>query len=355
LNFGLRLGEKAVSRENNFDFLRFFAASQVILFHTFALSGAYSGPFWKAYSAVFKDSGVGVGIFFVISGFLITKSRLENPSLPVYLTKRFLRIMPALTASVAFCVLVVGPLTSSLSAVDYFAGLSTFQPHLQKTLKVLDGNHVPNMLNGSLWTLKVEAFAYMIVAAAGYLSLPRLRLFMAVTFISLMVFNAVMLGRPAYYEMMAWHIYVYLSIRYLILFIAGSLIYLYRDKIPLNFYLFLFLLSVMFLTQRFAYGEWSVFLALPYAVIYFAYSKAPLNRWGRFGDFSYGLYIFAFPVQQTLLYFWAKHLNNSMFFLSAFFVTFILAFLSWNLIEKPSLRLKGVMMVAFESVKARIQ
>lgn len=349
MNISPSLGEKAASRENNFDFLRFFAASQVILYHTFVLSGRYSGPFWKAYDFLFKDSGLGVSIFFVISGFLIMKSRLENRSLPAFLRKRFLRIAPALAVAILFCVLFIGPLTTSLDLGDYFASLMSLKPHLPR---VLEKNHVPNMVNGSLWTLKVEAFAYVLVALVGFLSLRRLGLALTASFISLFVFNFVMLDSPGYFETKVWSIYLYLSVKCLIMFNAGVLFYLYREKITLNFYVFLFLVSVMFLTQRAEYFETSMYLTLPYAVLYFAYSKAPLQNWGRFGDFSYGLYIFAFPVQQALLYFWSERLGNLEFFLFAFSLTLVLAVLSWRLIEKPALRLKGVRMASlFQKAK----
>lgn len=81
---------------------------------------------------------------------------------------------------------------------------------------------------------------------------------------------------------------------------------------------------------------------MPYLIIYFAYgiNSSLLKKFGAYGDFSYGLYIYAWPVQQTLVHFWKDFLNLLSFFVLTLSITLIFAFLSWKLIEKPALKFK---------------
>jgi len=336
---GPLLSEKTATRDNNFDFLRFMAATQVILYHTFALSGNYSGTLWNSYKRLLSDSGLGVSVFFIISGFLILKSRMDSPGLLEYLKKRVLRIAPGLALAVAFCVLVVGPLTSSLGLHEYFTSLTGYRDHLPR---VFEKNHIPYLVNGSLWTLKVEVFAYMIIAALGFMRAASLKMSLTLLVLLLVVIDAAFFIMPEYSGMKIGSIYANQSVRYLIFFMAGSMLYMYRDKVPLNGYLFSLLLLAFVVSQHTVYWHFVSFLALPYMVIYFAYSGPPFNRFGKYGDFSYGLYILAFPVQQTLLYYSGGRIGNATFLAAAFFITLALAVISWNVVEKPALRLKKV-------------
>jgi peptidoglycan/LPS O-acetylase OafA/YrhL len=80
---------------------------------------------------------------------------------------------------------------------------------------------------------------------------------------------------------------------------------------------------------------------LPYLVIYIAYARLPkVARFGKHGDFSYGMYIFGFPVQQLLIYWFDADINLAMLALSSMAITLCFAVLSWRLVEAPALRLK---------------
>src|SRR5262249_21502971 len=84
-----------------------------------------------------------------------------------------------------------------------------------------------------------------------------------------------------------------------------------------------------------------MFITLPYLVLSLAFAKIPfLNRFGRFGDFSYGLYVYAFPVQQTIVHFTQGHISVWRLFLLSFVLTLCLAVASYHFIEKPCLNLK---------------
>ncbi|MBI5810470.1 MAG: hypothetical protein HZB21_04690 [Deltaproteobacteria bacterium] len=83
------------------------------------------------------------------------------------------------------------------------------------------------------------------------------------------------------------------------------------------------------------------YFAVPYLVLCAAFARVPyLKNFGRHGDFSYGMYVYAFPVQQTLMNFWPGGFPLFGFFLAAFTITLFLAILSWSFVEKPALKLK---------------
>jgi peptidoglycan/LPS O-acetylase OafA/YrhL len=105
---------------NNFDFLRIFAALLVILSHSFAISGSSYEPLLSL-SKYISLGGLGLAIFFIISGYLITKSWVEHPSAFRFLSSRFLRIIPGLFVVTLLSILVLGPLVTNLSLSEYFA------------------------------------------------------------------------------------------------------------------------------------------------------------------------------------------------------------------------------------------
>ncbi|HEY3347733.1 MAG TPA: acyltransferase family protein, partial [Nitrospirota bacterium] len=160
--------------ENNFNLLRFAAASCVMINHTFILSGLW----WDPYVWLSKYDALGplaVNIFFVISGFLITKSWIAKPQLPAYFKKRALRILPALAGSTLLCVIIIGPLVTSFSPREYFGAAQTYG-YLKNTLifgplhNNLPGVFTKNLfpcVNGTLWTLPMEVTGYILIAAFG--------------------------------------------------------------------------------------------------------------------------------------------------------------------------------------------
>ncbi|HEY3347065.1 MAG TPA: acyltransferase, partial [Nitrospirota bacterium] len=304
--------------------------------HTFALSGIYSGRFWDIFDFLFKGSDIGIDIFFITSGFLIIRSRLTSPNVIIYLKNRFLRIAPAFTVSVLFCILIIGPLASNLSISDYLHNFLSSR-HLPAAFQT---NHIPNMLNGSLWTLKVEFIAYLLIAVLCFMDVSRIGPAIIILLVLLLSVDLVYFERPDVAQVKVWSINLNQSTGCLIYFLAGSLFYLYRETVPMDKYFFMATLLLVFILQRTAYWHSAGYPFLTYSVLYFAYSKIPLNNFGRYGDFSYGMYIFAFPVQQTILYYWPNRLTNSSFFAIAFSMTLVIALLSWHLIEKPSLKMK---------------
>jgi hypothetical protein len=107
-------------RDNNFNLIRFIAASAVLLDHCFALVAPD-----QAANAFIDVEGLGIGrlavdVFFIVSGFLVTRSVMTQPTLVDYAVARFLRLFPALLAACIFIAFVLGPLVTLASWHDYF-------------------------------------------------------------------------------------------------------------------------------------------------------------------------------------------------------------------------------------------
>jgi peptidoglycan/LPS O-acetylase OafA/YrhL len=195
--------------------------------------------------------------------------------------------------------------------------------------------HLPQpAVNGSLWTLPPELLLYMLVGVAGFcgvLSRPRISLLL-------------LLGACALGVLLAAQVHFFqerqMYLRLFILFAAGSAVRVFSDRIPLSTWLLAAAavpVALLYVTDLFpvACSLWLV-----YAVFWFAYVPK-LHGFNRMGDYSYGLYIYAFPIQQTLRQFFPAILPLELF-AAAGMLTLGCAMLSWHFIEQPALRLKDV-------------
>jgi peptidoglycan/LPS O-acetylase OafA/YrhL len=325
----------SVSHANCFDALRLIAASAVLLSHSFALSGHHE-------PSIGSDNvgTLAVLAFFAISGFLIPQSWRREPRLGRYLLKRALRIMPALIVVLLATVLVLGPLVTTwplrsyLGSTEswlYFPRNATFRA-LGELPGVFAGNPYPRAVNGSLWTLTPEIHTYLLVAALGFVGVLRGRLtstaaFVAVVLVSVLApnLNAMALGDAPAIQAFAF----------------GALLYLWHDRLPAQAWTVAALLAIWISLANTGAGRILAALAVAQATIFIG-SRAPtfLRGLTRRGDLSYGLYVWAFPIQQTTAFVW-KGVSALELTAVAFPVTALLASMSWTLIEKPALRLKS--------------
>jgi peptidoglycan/LPS O-acetylase OafA/YrhL len=349
-------GQASESRHNNFDFLRLLLATLVIYSHSFPLLlGARNRDIlWRITGGQMDFGDVAVNAFFVISGFLITGSWLRSRGWWDYLKKRMLRIYPGFAVASLFCTLVVGPLGApQLSA--YLSGLDP--QRIIRHIATLTYPHQPGdvfigltypTLNGSMWTIRYEFWCYLLVAVCGLLGMFRWRaVALALASAALLAFafqgydvlnrapdQGVTGLEQALGDYYHWP-------RFLAFFLVGMSFYLYRDVIPYTRKLFTLSLIVL------AVSAWKgMAFALPvfgtYALFYVAFQPSlQLQRFTRKGDFSYGLYLYGFPVQQLLIFYGGKALSPHALFILAFVTTLGLAALSWHFVEKPFLKKKG--------------
>jgi peptidoglycan/LPS O-acetylase OafA/YrhL len=330
------------NRDNNFDFLRFFAAAMVVFGHAYGLSGqAHQEPL-RLFSGSYDSADIAVHVFFVMSGFLIAGSWLNSHSVLDFTAKRALRILPALIVSVLFVVLVVGPLATRLPLGEYFAAPGTFA-YLGNAVFITEfrlpgvfaSNPFPDTVNGSLWTLPYEVLMYATVLTLGLLK---------VFGRSMALIGLVLMVGVHFYLIPVYEVQSDLlrkATRLGMFFYAGVVLYLYRQRLIWNWKLAALMVATNLLSARSDYWELVHVLTLPYLTLYLAQLRIPqLAGFGKAGDFSYGLYIFAFPLQQLIMHWSDGSLPLVPFMLLSFAASLAAAVLSWHLIESPALRLK---------------
>lgn len=329
-------------RDNNFNLIRMLAATGVLVSHAWPLSLGMETP--EPLETVLKGDNLGrmcVFIFFAISGFFITRSFVERRSLPDFLAARLLRLFPALAVMLALTVLVGGlGLTSrpgefwEVAGSYYWRELALFPA--APRLPLFEANPAPGVVNGSLWTLPFEVLCYGGVLAVGLTGIFRSKLATVVT-LGLFLLSY-QLGPMVTGD--AWVRYLlYLGLP----FSYGATLYVLRDHVPRRGQA-AGLLGACLVLAAVVSWPYTFFLpvfilALTYGVFWLGYADTPgLRAYNRVGDYSYGMYIYAFPVQQIV----AMHGATTpwMNMATALPVVLILSVLSWHLIEGPALKLR---------------
>jgi peptidoglycan/LPS O-acetylase OafA/YrhL len=327
-----------VERHNNFDLLRLVAATTVIFSHAFLLAenSQDHDPLMMLTGGQTILGLVGVFMFFTISGFLISQSFDTTPSPWVFLAKRGLRIFPGLIVCLIVCVFVIGPVVTSLPLAEYFG---RHEPYLflahNAVLEVEHYNRLPGVefwpgnmggiVNGPLWSLPCEALMYLMLCGlgmCGLLTLPVTLLLLALGVAGLWVSATDFLG--GFFWLLAF-------------FAAGMCCYRLRGT---RFFsgrwalLALLGLALSIPAKLFLIG-FSVFGS--YLTIYLALNRSlPVLPAARFGDLSYGLYIYGWPIEQCVIYVSGGRAPWWQVFVIAIVVTGAIAFLSWHLIERRS-------------------
>jgi peptidoglycan/LPS O-acetylase OafA/YrhL len=315
------MGAHDLNSRNSFDLLRLMAAAAVIAFHSAPLAGRTP---W--FMGQVNLGALGVSAFFVISGYLVTDSRLRSTSLRAFLAKRVLRIEPGLIASLMVTAFIIGAFATSLPLGEYLrrkevylyvAKNALLYPTAYGLPGVFEYNPMPVVVNGSLWTLRVEFTLYLGLGLLGALSLLRPTA-MAALAVLFACANFVFLAAPSVVPSVLVHT-GQIGSQCAFLFCAGALLRLIDRPLPawtLASALLLFTPAWM--------------LGLPILVVWLG--NRPSVRLPA--DLSYGLYIYAFPVQQWL----ASH--GLLSFSTSLAATLPFAAASWFLVEAPALRLK---------------
>jgi peptidoglycan/LPS O-acetylase OafA/YrhL len=349
-------------RSNNLDFLRLVLAISVVYCHCYILFyGTEEGvePLWVASGKQLSIGTVALNMFFVISGFLIIQSWNNCEGLGDFLKRRILRVYPGFIVASLLCVLLFAP----IGTVDWFMPHGYWKlyyeninipkvlfrmaelnkPAIPWTLKSAP---YPNDINGPLWTIRYEFYCYLLVPLLGFAGLYKKKYFVVILF--LIAFVSQLLQQYANISMFNWHEYILIGKpdffpRFLTYFLAGICFYNYKDEIPRSRALVLF--SMLMLIASTVYFKGLVItqpIFATYILFYLAFTdKIPFQNFAARGDFSYGVYIYAWPVQQLLILFFQKQLNIGTLFILTLTITIVIAFLSWHCIEKPFLKLKG--------------
>jgi peptidoglycan/LPS O-acetylase OafA/YrhL len=336
-----------LERNNLFDLLRFIAAGMVIFSHSYPMTGLQHDPLDAA--SGLNCGELGVSLFFVLSGFLITRSWLNNPSITAYTSARCLRIFPGLGFSLLVTAFLIGPLCTSLTLSNYFNNPLTIDflkniflfPIRYQLPGVFEHNPISGAVNGSLWSLPVEFMMYGVVLCLGLLKiLGRKALLLPLT-AALVGLDYMFFSKPEFAHKVELTVLVGPAINMAAYFLIGGCFYLVRERIPRDWRLAASALLLWTLSFQSPLMRFIGYAALPYVFFYLASLPLPaLRKFAKFGDFSYGLYVFGFPVQQAIVHFQGSALSVNTFFLLAFTVSLLLSVISWHLVESPALKLK---------------
>jgi peptidoglycan/LPS O-acetylase OafA/YrhL len=326
-------------KKNNFNFLRFMAAFLVIFSHSFTITGVK-----ELFAVLSKNQqtfgGLAVDTFLIISGFLVTLSFQRSKDSFSYWKGRFLRIFPGLIVVVLLCTFLLGPLVTALNFHQYITNPKTYT-YLQAISLfkmqyflpgVFEHNVYPAAVNGSIWSLVYEFGCYIIIAVIGFCKLLDKKVV-----VSLFLTSYLMHFLSYTSNVVMGH-----YITFITYFMAGAVFYLSMDTIKISFKYFIIALVLLVMSTHFGYLEAALPIFGSYIIIYLAFCpKIKLHNFARYGDLSYGIYIYAFPIQQLIIFLFGGKMNSYLNFVIAVPFVLIFAFLSWHLVENPCLRLKN--------------
>ena len=340
------LGELAVGKDNNFNLLRLLAAFAVLISHSFAMLG-HPEPFA---ATVGKNLGaMAVDIFFVASGFLVGASLIRTQNIGDYLRARALRIFPALWVMLLLTVLVLGAAHSRLETITYFSDSQTWH-YLWKNFFLMFGvefhlpglfetNRLRGIVNGSLWSMIYELSMYVLLLLSWMVYVVA-RKFLRIRYAALAGVSGLAVGlylTDQYYLLEHMQL-----LRFAWFFFVGTAFYLLRYQIRMatNLMCLIVALAIITLTSSGHHFLMFYYLVLPYCLFYLAYIPAgKLRSYNRVGDYSYGVYLYAFPIQQVLVLSYPDWSVLGLI-LVAGGLTFISAICSWHWIERPALALR---------------
>lgn len=326
-------------RRNSIGFLRLLFAATVIVSHTWPLGGFGDDP-GKASNnlGIFAVEG-----FFALSGFLITRSG-EGLSIGRFLWHRVLRIFPAYWVCLVLIVAVAAPvvwatshpLSGYLHATPSPLGFLTHNWFLVQGQTgigdTLASNPFAFMWDGPLYTLPFEFLCYVIIAVVVASGLLKPRVIAALAGVVWLGLMAMGVGLPGADDRQA---------KFTLCFLVGSLIYLYRDRILVRSWWMPAAAAVVTVLTYLTVGFNVIGLFTFSYLVLWAACIIPLHRVGVKHDYSYGMYIYGWPVMQLATFYGAARLGLPVYLLIVLAGTLLLAMPSWYLIERHSLRLKN--------------
>ncbi|HEY1682743.1 MAG TPA: acyltransferase [Candidatus Tumulicola sp.] len=333
-------------KSNAIGFLRLFLAVIVVWSHGKALTG--QEPIMAYSHDTFSAAFLAVSCFFVLSGFLITRSgeSLNRPAR--FMWHRVLRIYPGFWV----CLLVTAFL---FAPIMYFIQSGTLHGYLlspdgplsyvyknapafggQTDIKnLITSGPFPGQIDMSLWTLPWETACYILVALFGLFAVHRSPRSVPIVTVALILAMFAM-------ETVMRHAPIFQFVYPLYLFIVfglGSSAYLFRSRIPTRWPLALAATIVVFVALPTPFCRTVVPIPMAYLTLYAA-MRVPIRSFDRRVDLSYGLYIYSVPIQYVLVMLGAQRFGSALYFLCTMAVALAFAAASWFVIEKPALSLR---------------
>lgn len=285
-----------------------------------------------------------VPMFFALSGFLVTGSAFRTRKVVPFLSLRFFRIFPALCVEVALSAIVIGAAFTALKLPAYYSDpmfFTYFGNILGKVQMELPGvsfwKYDAFAVNANLWTLPSEFYCYLILAAMIVTGLIFNRILFTILFcissVSLIVAN-VFFG----FDSQPWILASSVNVYY---FFMGAIFFHWRDLIPHKGWLCLACIPVVYLLEFSTRAVYLVPAFVTYITIYIGLCNIPTNRFLRSGDYSYGIYLYGYPIMQALVASVPFVRYKFFTFTSlALMLTLVFSVLSWHFVEKHFLKLR---------------
>ncbi|WP_161494837.1 acyltransferase family protein [Bradyrhizobium canariense] len=348
----MTLGERLVAcsgRPSGFDYLRITLAICVVIIHTGTTGYGIEGNnfFWE--TALRGISKMVVPMFFALSGFLVAGSLERSNTLTMFVGLRIIRIFPALTVEVLLSALILGPIFTNLTLWNYFSDPLFFKYLLNVTGHVsfyLPGVFTSNLektVNSQLWTVPFELYCYLTLSGLIVIGLRKRGSLVLFGVVGMAVFSV---AYAVYKRGDEWYLLskAIPGLSLVSTFLAGVALHLYRDKVRWSAEYGLASAIICYAGFQFVPGvDFFVFVPLAYLTVWMGLLNPPRNFFIEGADYSYGVYLYSFPIQQMVASFGSFYRQWFISLPISLTITTVFAAFSWHLIEKPFLSQKKIL------------
>lgn len=336
-------------RPSGFDYLRLGLSLSVIAMHSAIICHQFRGEYALWISPLRPLVRAILPMFFALSGFLVAGSLERARTLPMFLGLRVIRIYPALAVEALLSALILGPIFTSYALPDYFRDplfARYFWNLIGDPQYMLPGafahNPLPIWVNRQLWTVPYELACYGTLAAIVVVGLKRrpvlLPLAAAAIALGYGALKLVQTGQPLIVTGPMPGVLLVVA------FLAGVVLYWFRERLPYTYVWFLASAALTIALLWFIpFGDLFAPFTAAYSTVYLGLTDSRRIWVIRGADYSYGIFLYGFPMQQAVaatLPGGQTPLGNTLF---AILVSAAFAALSWRLVEKPALRLRKPM------------
>jgi peptidoglycan/LPS O-acetylase OafA/YrhL len=338
--------DDADGRPTGFDYLRLLLSVGVLLGHT--VSSSYGR---QAAEALYDSPATGLlrcilPMFFALSGFLVAGSMERCRTLIKFLGLRAIRIYPALIVEVLLSALLIGPLVTTVPLHEYFTDSQFWRyivnvtGHITFFLPgVFHDNPNPDVVNGQLWTVPFELYCYITLAALIAVGAKRFKAIVPLGALGLLVVLTAHRANLGVAFIEYWRAID--GPRLVVIFLLGVSAYLYRDKIPHSQPLFwASALASVILLGFVPNGTYLALFTITYATAYLGTTNPKKTGVIKHADYSYGIFLYGYVVQQLVMYVIPAAREWYWNFLICLPLSVAVAAFSWHFVEKPALRLK---------------
>lgn len=327
---------KVLQKENNnLDVFRVIAAVMVIYGHANAfLPGEGRGDIVARFLPFDYSGSLAVKLFFFLSGLVVTNSLIEK-DVYQFVASRFFRLWPALTVVLVAWAFVIGPIVSTNSFYEYFTNPQVYEyvfhgliMDIRYDLPGVFQGGPTNAVNGSLWSIPFEVYAYIVLVAVFLLDAINSKPLMVVFFLVIVIDPIV--GNKLLFTWLPQNPEVNLLAP---CFAFGSLFAVFKDSIKINFKCLAGACVVFYLFRASLYNFYLFYAAFFYFIV-FVSSRAWMLKFKPRFDVSYGMYLWGWPVQQIMAQNF-QPLGVLFNQISSVIIAALLGYVSWRCIEFP--------------------